>query len=212
MNSRQDGVFFGRPVLPVHHQHETMATTGIATDSEEQLLRRMQSGDATASRAVYNRYVRYLSAIVSRYITNDEDIKDVLQESFLKIFSSIATFTYRGDGSLKGWMSKIVLNETLRHIRGRTLLTELTPDNIDTADDEPETDDIPSGVIYNMIRDLPEGYRVVFNLYVIEGKSHKDIAAMLNIKENSSASQLHRAKAMLAAKINHYRKYNSASL
>lgn len=191
-----------------------MASTGIATDSEEQLLRRMQSGDATASRAVYSRYVRYLSAIVSRYITNDEDIKDVLQESFLKIFSAVTKFTYRGDGSLKGWMSKIVLNETLRHIRnsGRLQLTELTPDNIDTADDEPETEDIPSGVIYNMIRDLPDGYRVVFNLYVIEGKSHKEIAALLNIKENSSASQLHRAKTMLAAKINHYRKYNNASL
>ena len=191
-----------------------MASTGIATDSEEQLLRRMQSGDATASRAVYSHYVRYLSAIVSRYITNDEDIKDVLQESFLKIFSAVTKFTYRGDGSLKGWMSRIVLNETLRHIRnsGRLQLTELTPDDIDTADEEPETEDIPSGVIYNMIRDLPDGYRVVFNLYVIEGKSHKEIAALLNIKENSSASQLHRAKTMLAAKINHYRKYNSASL
>lgn len=191
-----------------------MASTGIATDSEEQLHRRMQSGDATASRAVYSRYVRYLSAIVSRYITNDEDIKDVLQESFLKIFSAVTTFTYRGDGSLKGWMSRIVLNETLRHIRnsGRLQMTELTPDNIDTADEEPATDDIPSDVIYSMIRDLPDGYRIVFNLYVIEGKSHKEIAALLNIKENSSASQLHRAKAMLAAKINHYRKYNSASL
>lgn len=191
-----------------------MTSICIATDSEEQLLGRMQTGDATASRAVYSRYVRYLSAIVSRYITNDEDVKDVLQESFLKIFSSVATFKYRGDGSLKGWMSKIVLNETLKHIRnsGRLLLTELTPDNIDTADEEPETDDIPSDVIYSMIRDLPDGYRVVFNLYVIEGKSHKDIAALLNIKENSSASQLHRAKAMLAAKIKQYQKRNTASL
>ena len=74
----------------------------------------------------------------------------------------------------------------------------------DLPEEEPDIDAIPSSVIFRLIRDLPDGYRTVFNLYVIEQKSHKEIAAMLNIKESSSASQLHRAKAMLAARIRQY--------
>lgn len=190
---------------------ETMVTIQTENDSEKDLIHRMQCGDTTASHTVYCRYVRYLSAIVSRYITNDEDIKDVLQDSFLKIFSSIGSFRYKGVGSLKGWMAKIVLNETLKYIQknGKLDFSELEIENMDKPDEEPETENIPSSVIYRMIRELPEGYRTIFNLYVIDEKSHKDIAALLNIKENSSASQLHRAKAMLAEKIKQYRKYNS---
>lgn len=191
-----------------------MALHRIEQDSEQKLIRKIQQGDTSASRLLYDRYVRYLAAIVSRYITHDEDVKDVLQESFLKIFSSIDTFQYKGPGSIKGWMAKIALNETLKQIRKNSKMefSELSGNEMEKPDDEPETENIPTSEIYRMIRELPDGYRTIFNLYAIDGKSHKEIAALLNIKESSSASQLHRAKAILANKIKRYRTGNSTSV
>lgn len=81
---------------------------------------------------------------------------------------------------------------------------ELSECDTDIADCEPDVDSIPSSVIFRLIRELPDGYRTIFNLYVIENKSHKEIAALLHIKESTSASQLHRAKLLLAEKIRQY--------
>ena len=179
---------------------------------EERWLRKALDGDNTATEWIYRRHVRYLSALCSRYITEDEDIKDVLQESFIKIFTSLGSFKYRGEGSLKAWMAKITLNETLKFVRNNS---RLPIDSIDDKDmniadgDSMETEDIPPDVLPQFIRELPDGYRTVFNLYVIDDKGHKEIAQLLGIKENTSASQLHKAKSMLAQKIKHYRTINS---
>ena len=179
---------------------------------EERWLRKALDGDNTAIEWIYRKHVRYLSALCSRYITEDEDIKDVLQESFIKIFTSLDSFEYRGEGSLKAWMAKITLNETLKFVRNNSRLPINSIDDKDTniADgDSMETEDIPTDVLHQFIRELPDGYRTVFNLYVIDDKSHKEIAQLLGIKENTSASQLHKAKSMLAQKIKHYRTINS---
>lgn len=179
---------------------------------EKRWLRKALDGDNTATEWIYRKHVRYLSALCSRYITEDEDIRDVLQESFIKIFTSLDRFRYRGKGSLKAWMAKITLNETLKFVRNNS---RLPIDSIDDKDmniadgDSMETEDIPTDVLHQFIRELPDGYRTVFNLYVIDDKSHKEIAQLLGIKENTSASQLHRAKSMLAQKIKHYRTINS---
>ncbi|MBD9036215.1 MAG: sigma-70 family RNA polymerase sigma factor [Prevotella sp.] len=179
---------------------------------EERWLRKALDGDNTATEWIYRKHVRYLSALCSRYITEDEDIKDVLQESFIKIFTSLDSFKYRGEGALKAWMAKITLNETLKFVRNNSRLPIDSIDDKDTniADgDSMETEDIPTDVLHQFIRELPDGYRTVFNLYVIDDKSHKEIAQLLGIKENTSASQLHKAKSMLAQKIKHYRTINS---
>ena len=179
---------------------------------EERWLRKALDGDNAATEWIYRRHVRYLSALCSRYITEDEDIKDVLQESFIKIFSSLDSFKYRGEGALKAWMAKITLNETLKFVRNNSRLTidSIDDKNMNIADgDSMETEDIPTDVLHQFIRELPDGYRTVFNLYVIDDKSHKEIAQLLGIKENTSASQLHKAKLMLAQKIKHYRTINS---
>lgn len=179
---------------------------------EERWLRKALDGDNTAIEWIYRKHVRYLSALCSRYITEDEDIKDVLQESFIKIFTSLDSFKYRGEGALKAWMAKITLNETLKFVRNNS---RLPIDSIDDKDmniadgDSMETEDIPTDVLHQFIRELPDGYRTVFNLYVIDDKSHREIAQLLGIKENTSASQLHKAKSMLAQKIKHYRTINS---
>lgn len=161
-----------------------------------------------AMKTVYSTYIRYVAAICSRYIVNNEDVKDVLQDSFLKIFSGIASFEYRGRGSLKGWITKITVNETLKFLQNnnRFEFVEISEQEHDKPDEEPDVDALPSSVLFNLIRELPDGYRTIFNLYVIENKSHKEIAKLLDIKESTSASQLHRAKSLLATKI---RQYNS---
>lgn len=184
-------------------------------DPETTLLEQIRHGDKKAMKELYCHYSGYLNAVCSRYIACDEDVRDVLQESFIKIFSSIDKFCYKGDGSLKAWMSKIAVNESLTLLNKKEKLAIVQyesdiPDTIDDNDDDegPDTGDIPVRAIQAMIRKLPIGYRTVFNLYVFEGKSHKEIAEMLNLKESSSASQLHRAKALLAKMIQEYKSTN----
>ncbi len=155
-------------------------------------------------KALYGRYVGYLTAVCSRYIADDDEVKDVLQDAFIKIFQSMDRFSYRGEGSLKAWMTRIVVNDALKSLRRKKPLP-LSPILSDiTEDEEPDFDRVPLDILQGMIRKLPEGYRTVFNLFVFEDKSHKEIASLLGIKENSSASQLHHAKAQLARWIKDY--------
>lgn len=176
---------------------------------ERELIRQIVQGNRIAMKRFYDDYSGYLTAVSARYISNEEDVKDVLQESFLKIFKAIRTFEYKGPGSLRAWSTRIVVNESLRHLKANEKMqfTTLAEDDLpDPAEDrEPDIDDIPTPVILEMIRALPPGYRTVFNLYVFEEKSHKEIASILHIAESSSASQLHRAKGMLVKEIELYR-------
>ncbi|MGN1256635.1 MAG: RNA polymerase sigma factor [Bacteroidaceae bacterium] len=178
--------------------------------SEEQMTGRLMDGDATAAEQLYHLHARYLTAVCSRYLNNDEDVKDVLQETFIKIFSSIHTFQHKGEGSLRAWMSRIACNESINYLKStkRLSFSELTEGNSPIYEDEPDVEDIPAEVLQDYIRQLPEGYRVVFNLFVMEGRSHKEIAQMLGIKVNTSASQLYKAKNVLAKKIEQYRRNN----
>ncbi len=188
---------------------QTSMISGATIDDEAQIVDDARKGNIAAQKALYSLHIRYLAGVCSRYILNSEDVKDVLQESFLKIFSSLPSFIYRGKGSTRGWMCRIVINETLKFLRKTTMFefTELTEAESSRGYDdyEPDINEIPTSAIHEMIRELPSGYRTIFNLYVIENKSHKEIAALLNIKESTSASQLHRAKAILASRIKEYR-------
>jgi len=178
-------------------------------NSERELIRQIVQGNRVAMKQFYDEYSGYLTAVCVRYIPNRDDVKDLLQESFLKIFKAIHTFEYKGEGSLRAWSARIVVNESLRHLKTieKMKLTSLPEDDIpDPADDwDADFDDIPTPVILEMIRTLPPGYRTVFNLYVFEQKSHKEIASLLHIAESSSASQLHRAKGILMKEIELYR-------
>ncbi len=170
---------------------------------EARLVELVQRRDSAAMRELYDRHIRYLTAVGGRYV-DDDTLRDVLQESFVKIFSSISSFEYRGEGSLRAWMTRIVVNVALSHLRGA--ISSSSIDSIELpAEEEPDVGHVPIEVIHRMIRSLPTGYRTVFNLYVFEQRSHREIAALLGIGENSSASQLHRAKAILAKQINEYK-------
>lgn len=176
---------------------------------EQEILQQIARGNTIAMKDFYDNYAGYLTAVCSRYLSNKEDVEDVLQESFIKIFKAVEKFEYRGEGSLKAWAARIVVNEALKHIKENQKLKITNLPNWDmpdiTDDQDPDFEDIPTSVILEMIRALPLGYRTVFNLYVFEEKSHKEIASILGIAENSSASQLHRAKGLLIKEIDLYR-------
>ncbi|MGM9783859.1 MAG: RNA polymerase sigma factor [Candidatus Cryptobacteroides sp.] len=171
------------------------------------LASRAAAGDAAAMKSIYDSHVRYLTAVCLRYIPSEDEAKDVLQEAFIKIFSSIGTF--RGsDSALRAWMRRIVVNEALMHLRRRSKDPLVLGDNAlphDVPEEDPEPEGIPPDVLQQMIMRLPEGCRAIFNLYVFEQKSHKEIARLLGIKENSSTSQFHRAKSLMASMIKDYR-------
>ena len=181
------------------------------SDSEKSIAEGIRKGNNHAMRDFYASYGGLLTAVCSRYVADDDDVKDVIQESLLSIISNINTFEYHGKGSLRAWATRIVVNHALGFLRNKKRTLSLFVDNpqdiADVEDDDspPDIGNIPAGVVTDMIRQLPEGYRMVFNLYVIDGKSHKEISRLLGIKEDSSASQLHRAKAILAKKITEYR-------
>ena len=177
-------------------------------NEEQRLVKRLQEGDKTAAREFYTRYGGSLAGVCVRYIADEEDVKDVIQNALVHIFSHITDFKYRGNGSLEAWVVRIAVNESLKFLRTKVQHELLQPDNdvIDDSEDDPSVRDIPPDIIRQMLNRLPTGYRTVLNLYVFEGKSHQEIARLLGIKKDSSASQLLRAKSMLAQMI---RKYNN---
>ncbi len=180
----------------------------LGQTKEQHIIRLFQKGDARAMDELYEEYADYLAGVCSRYIPNKEDLHDVLQESFIKVFTKVSSFKYRGEGSLKAWITRIGINESLHFLRNNAtgLTLKDTIEAIDVTDDEPSFDGLTENEILELIAKLPTGYRTVFNLYVIEGASHKEIAELLDIKPDSSASQFHKAKAMLAKMITDYRK------
>lgn len=184
---------------------------GIVKHSEQELAESLRQGDVLAMEELYTRYADYLTGVCSRYIIEDDDIKDVLQESFIKIFTKISTFSYVGEGSLKAWIKQVVVNESLQHLRAQkrhgmiVFDVERVEDQVEEPPENTDITEIPSDVLWDMIRELPPGYRAVFNLYVIEGKRHKEIANLLGIQEQTSASQLLRAKRLLLKRINEYK-------
>ena len=175
-------------------------------DKEQRLLNLFDRGKATAMDELYAEYADYLTGVCYRYIGNEDDLKDVLQEAFIKIFTHLDSFQYRGEGTLRSWMTRIVVNESLRHLRTKTFYDESIEDVAD-IEEKAETDlgEFSAEDIHSMIRQLPDGYRTVLNLYVFEGKSHKEIGQMLGISETTSASQYHRAKRMMRKIITRHR-------
>ena len=181
-------------------------TDGI---SESHLVASLRDGDQQARARLYTESVGVLSSVCRRYIIDEEDVRDVLHDSYIRIFTTIGKFDYRGDGSLNAWMSRVVVNEALMFLRRSNRIESTSLDderNVveNLSDDPPEVGRLSADELHMLIRKLPDGYRTVLNLFAIEGKSHKEIAKLLGIKENSSSSQFLRAKKMLTKLIKEY--------
>lgn len=169
--------------------------------AESKLIEGCAKGDRAAQRALYDRYSRKMMVVCQRYSKSSQEAEDILQEGFIKIFKAIKDFRF--ESKLDTWITRIMINTALNSQRQKLYLlpmvdvTELTL---------PEREDISlSGFhlseLIGMVQSLPDGCRVVFNLFAIEGYTHKEIADMLEISEGTSKSQYNRAKALLRAKI-----------
>jgi len=149
---------------------------------------------------LYQHFAPPMLSLCKRYCRNREEAEDVLQEGFIKIFQKISTF--RQSGSLEGWIRRIMINQAINHIKARKLVfLDTDPYQLGSrvADEKPAEQEqlFKPEDLRKAIHELPPGYKVVFNLYVFEGYSHKEIADELNISENTSKSQLSRARSYL---------------
>lgn len=180
--------------------------------TETELIKGCRTGNEKAQEELLVSYSRQMMGICYRY-TGDADIaRDLLHDGFIKVFTSFRSFDYRGEGSLRAWMSRIFVNTALEYLRHSHVKIEEVPlESIDTIEDIPneeQLETIPNEVIMEMISELPQGYRAVFNMYVFEELSHREIAVKLGINEVSSRSQLSRSKKMLAERIKAYIREN----
>ncbi|MGC3947278.1 MAG: sigma-70 family RNA polymerase sigma factor [Chryseolinea sp.] len=164
---------------------------------EEALIHACVRKDPTAQRELYDRYSSKMYGLCYRYVKNAMEAEDILVTAFMKIFDKIQQFKH--DGSFEGWIRRIVVNESLTFLRrNRALYLEA---DLELADREPDyaslSDHLEAEELLAMIQELPTGYGIVFNLYAIDGYSHKEIADQLGISENTSKSQLSRARTYL---------------
>ncbi|MDR1680120.1 MAG: sigma-70 family RNA polymerase sigma factor [Prevotellaceae bacterium] len=157
---------------------------------------------------LYTLYARQMMAICYRYTGSKTVAEDILHDGFLKVFETISRFNYRGEGSLKAWISKIFSNLSLDYLRKNDLINTSIPlenwveHEISVEDND--VNHVPDNVLMQFIAELPSGYRAVFNLFTFEEKSHREIGEILQINESSSRSQLTRAKAILSKRIQLY--------
>lgn len=174
-------------------------------ETERQLLEAIRNGDKTATRRLYDRFSGYTMAIARRYIPEREDVRDVMQDSFVSILTSLNQFSYRGEGSLKSWVARIVVNKALDWVKEREQQMFTSEMPLEAEEEElPDMEGVPPDILNAMIGRLPAGCRLVLNLYVFDQLSHKEIAHRLGIKEGTSASQLFHAKQLLAVMIKKY--------
>lgn len=158
-----------------------------------------QRGDPQAQRQLYEAYKTPMFRLCLRYASGREEAEDLLQEGFIKVFSDLHQF--RGEGPLGGWIRRVILNVALQHVRRQKQVPAVL--DIETIPDVPDENanilfsQLRAKALTTLIQQLPVGYRTVFNLFVMEGHSHREIAGMLDISENTSKSQLSKAKAML---------------
>ncbi len=170
--------------------------------NEQDLIRQCQRSKSSAQKQLFDLYSDRFYRLAVRYLKDHAEAEDVVMMAFVKIFNAFKTYKSQGTGSLEGWMRKIVINEALMCLRKRHnfFLTEslnaYNPDHdleiIEQADAE---------YLYQLILELPDGYRTVFNLFAIEGYEHREIATILGITEGTSRSQLYKAKELLKRRL-----------
>lgn len=166
--------------------------------TEKEIIKGCKAKEQGAYKALYDQYGKLLFGMALRYASSNKEAEDILQEAFIKIFQNIKS--YADKGSFIGWVKRIVVNTAINSYRSAY------QKKIDTYDDMRllplyEEEEVFSRFaeedLLQLLDQLPQGYRIVFNLYVIEGYKHKEIAEMLNISEGTSKSQLSKAKNML---------------
>jgi len=166
---------------------------------DDQIVKECLRGIAKSQAALYEQYKVMAYMLCLRYASSKEEAQDILQDGFVKVFRDLHQFDTT-KGTLKSWVRKVVLNTALQNIRSKkNIFSNVDMDLVSNLHvvDEGITAELSAQELTQLIQTLPEGYRTVFNLYVIEGYTHKEIGELLNISDNTSKSQLFKAKTLL---------------
>ena len=174
---------------------------------DSQLIIACKKRDSNAQKALYEEYAPKMMGVCLRYCKNDETARDLLHDGFIQVFTRIGS--YEGKGSFEGWLRRIFVNVALEYYRQEQknyrFLEEYHYEMNDSKnaaeDDMLDIENIPRHEVMAMIRELPSGYRTIFNLFIFEGMSHREIGELLGINETASRSQFFRAKSLLQKKI-----------
>jgi RNA polymerase sigma factor (sigma-70 family) len=182
---------------------------------ENELIERCRKGDRSAQKALYDRFCKKMMVVCLRYSKATPEAEDILQEGFVKVFQGLEGF--RQDARLETWMTRIMVNTALNHHRRKLYLYPMVDvESIDIAQNELSISGIHFTQLLEMIQALPQGCQVVFNMFAIEGYSHKEIAEMLGISEGTSKSQYARARSLLQERLlresTYYSKYGEAKV
>lgn len=170
--------------------------------TDEELVKHCLEGRAVAQKELYERFAGKMMTVCLRYADDKEEAEDFLQEGFIKIFEKLSSFKF--EGALEGWIRRVIVNNILDVVRKKLRIPQ--HDSIDELINHPpadigSSDNLMIQDLLKMIMKLPTGYRTVFNLYVMEGYSHREVAQKLGINESTSKSQLSRARQQLQVMI-----------
>jgi RNA polymerase sigma factor (sigma-70 family) len=163
-----------------------------------ELIKEAKQGSTAAQKCLFDQLAEKMLVICRRYVKSNEDAEELMLDGFYKFFKKLSSFNYMGDAALFGWLKKIMINECLMFLRKKNvfnIVTEASAEEVILQEDV--LNNLSAEEIFKIIVQLPVGYRTVFNLFVVEGISHKEVAALLNISEGTSKSQLSKAKVLL---------------
>ncbi|REE83755.1 RNA polymerase sigma-70 factor (ECF subfamily) [Lutibacter oceani] len=170
--------------------------------SLNKLIKQCANNDRKAQKEIYQLFAGKLFSICLKYSKNKQEAQDNFQDGFVTIFDKIGQFNFKG--SFEGWLKRVMVNTILLKYRKKTVLNIVTEEIPDEVVVDIDDDEISLDFLLNLIQELPDRYRMVFNLYVLDGCSHKEIAKMLKIAEGTSKSNLARARGILKQKIEVY--------
>ncbi len=167
--------------------------------SLKQLILNCKKRDIKSQSEIYQLFAGKLYALCLKYSKTKQEAEDNLQDAFITIFKKIDQFKHKG--SFEGWMKRIVINIALQSYREKNVLNLVEENYPDEVEVEVNESDISLDFLLKIIQELPERYRMVFNLYVLDGYSHKEIASLMSIAEGTSKSNLSRARLILKEKV-----------
>ena len=178
---------------------------------EQELIDQCLRNNRKAQELLFSNHYDDLYALAMRYLSDHHDTEDAVIRAFTRVYKNLNGFTYQGKGSLGKWIRTILINESLRILKKRNVMNfENETTEIDSKSVQPDgLQELQNADIIRLIEQLPDGYRTVFNLFVIEGYSHKEIGVMLGISENTSKSQLSKARNQLIGKLEERRSYGT---
>ncbi len=170
----------------------------------DDLIKQCANNDRKAQKEIYQLFAGKLFSICLKYSKNKQEAQDNFQDGFIVIFDKIGQFNFKG--SFEGWLKRVMINTVLLKYRKKNVLNIVTEDIPDEVIVDVDDDEISLDFLLNLINELPDRYRLVFNLYALDGYSHKEISEMLLIAEGTSKSNLARARAILKQKIEIHQK------